>query len=159
MSEIPSELEQVRAQIRVRYIDDTIPRIKRIDDGDWLDLYAAEDVSLKKDEFKMISLGVAMELPDGCEAHLLPRSSTFKKYGIIQTNSMGIVDHTFCGNNNIWHLPALAVRDTFIPKGDRIAQFRIMPTQFASADIEIVTVDDLGNKDRGDSGSTGTGAL
>ena len=159
MSTIPGELEQVRAQIRVRYIDDTIPRIKRIDDGDWLDLYAAEDVSLKKDEFKMISLGVAMELPDGCEAHLLLRSSAFKKYGIIQTNAMGIVDHTFCGNNNIWHLPALAMRDTFIPKGDRIAQFRIMPTQFASADIEIIAVDDLGNKDRGDSGSTGTGAL
>ncbi|MCM1214080.1 MAG: deoxyuridine 5'-triphosphate nucleotidohydrolase [Lachnospiraceae bacterium] len=149
----------VTAKIYVRYIDDAIPRIKRIDDGDWLDLYTAETVSMKKGDFKMINLGVAMELPDGCEAHLLPRSSTYKNFGIIQANSMGIVDHTFCGNGNIWHFPAIAMRDTEIPKHSRIAQFRIMPTQFASAEVVISEVDDLGNKDRGDSGSTGTGAL
>lgn len=157
--DITGELDQFVAQIKVRYVDDTIPEIKRIDDGDWLDLYAAEDVTLKAGEFKMISLGVAMELPDGCEAHLLPRSSTFKNFGIIQTNGMGIVDHTFCGNQNVWHLPSLAMRDTHIPKGARIAQFRIIPTQFASTNVQIIKVDDLGNKDRGDSGSTGTGAL
>jgi len=152
-------LDQVTATIRVRYVDDTIPRIKRIDDGDWFDLYSAEEVELHQGESKMISLGVAMELPDGCEAHLLPRSSTFKNFGIIQTNSMGIVDHTFCGNNNVWHLPALAMRDTVIPKHARIAQFRIVPSQFASADIIIDEVSDLGNRNRGDSGSTGIGAL
>ncbi len=152
-------LEKVAVAIRVRYIDNTIPRIKQIDDGDWFDLYTAEEVELHKGDFKMINLGVAMELPDGCEAHLLARSSTFKHFGIIQTNGMGIVDHTFCGNNNIWHLPSLATRDVVIPKHARIAQFRIVPSQFATADVIPVEVDDLGNRDRGDSGSTGIGAL
>ena len=103
-------------------------------------------------EYKRISLGVSMELPEGYEAHVVPRSSTFERYGIIMANEVGIIDNSFCGPEDIWQFPALAMRDTRIEKGDRICQFRIMP---AMGDVSIVTVDKLGGTNRGGFGSTG----
>ncbi|EHL16054.1 dUTP diphosphatase [Peptoanaerobacter stomatis] len=120
--------------------------------SDWIDLKSAEDVELKAFEHKLINLGFALELPIGYEAYVLPRSSTFKNFGIIQTNSMGIIDNSYCGDEDYWRLPVLAIRDTKINKGDRICQFRIMEKM---KDIEIEIVEHLGNKNRGGFGSTG----
>ncbi len=120
--------------------------------GDWVDLRCAEDTHLKAGEFKYIPLGVAMELPTGYEAIVVPRSSTFKKYGIIQVNSVGVIDNSYCGDNDWWHFPALAMRDTFIPKNDRICQFRLLPNQFP---LKFNRVERFVNPDRGGLGSTG----
>ena len=140
-------------KIRIKYISDKIEKLCYIDGkSDWIDLRAAEDVILKKGEFKLISLGVAMELPKGYEAHIVPRSSTFKNFGVIQTNHCGIVDESYCSNDDVWKFPALAVRDTEIHINDRICQFRIMKHQPV---IEFNEVDDLGNEARGGFGSTG----
>lgn len=138
-------------KIRIKYLAD-IEKIGTIENGDWIDLRCAEDTTLKKGEFKLIPLGIAMELPEGHEAHIVPRSSTYKKYKIIQTNHMGIVDNSYCGNNDEWKMPVIAMEDTFIPKNDRICQFRVMKKQ---EEITFDEVDDLGNKDRGGFGSTG----
>lgn len=138
--------------IRIQYHAD-IPRLTKIGVGsDWIDMYAAETMELKAGEYKRISLGVSMELPEGYEAHVVPRSSTFERYGIIMANEVGIIDNSFCGPEDIWQFPALAMRDTRIEKGDRICQFRIMP---AMGDVSIVTVDKLGGTNRGGFGSTG----
>ncbi|MBO5564078.1 MAG: deoxyuridine 5'-triphosphate nucleotidohydrolase [Lachnospiraceae bacterium] len=139
--------------IRIRYINDQIERLKPIaGKSDWIDLRAAEDVSLKEGESRLINLGVAMELPKGYEAHIVPRSSTFKNFGLLQTNHMGVVDESYHGNGDIWHMPVLAVRDTTIHFGDRIAQFRIMKKQ---PDIHFEEVEHLDGEDRGGFGSTG----
>ena len=111
---------------QIKYHNEEIEKIKKIDKGDWIDLRAAEKVELKQGEFALISLGVSMKLPDGYEAHLAPRSSTFKTWGIIQTNSIGVVDNSYSGNNDIWKMPAYATRNTVINVHDRICQFRIM---------------------------------
>lgn len=124
----------------------------QIDVGDWIDLRSAETVELKLGEFKLISLGISIELPSGYEAHIAPRSSTYKNFGILLANSFGIIDNSYCGNNDIWRFPALALRDTTINEGDRICQFRIMEIQ---PKINFIEVDDLGNSDRGGLGSTG----
>ena len=137
--------------IRIKYHGDT-PPIERIAVGDWIDLRAAETVTLKAGEWRPISLGISMQLPDGYEAHILPRSSTFKRWGVILPNAMGIIDESYCGDNDIWHFGALAMRDTVIEKGDRICQFRIME-KMPPVRFEEVTV--LGNRDRGGFGSTG----
>lgn len=139
-------------KIRIKYFTDDIDRIKPISKGDWIDLRRAEKVTLKAGEFRLIPLGVAMQLPEGYEAHVAPRSSTFKNFGIIQTNSIGIIDNSYNGDNDQWFYPALAVRDTTINKNDRICQFRIMEIQPA---VEFETVEKLGNEDRGGWGSTG----
>ena len=140
-------------KIRIKYIRDKIEKLCYIDGkSDWIDLRAEEAVILKKGEFKLISLGVAMELPKGYEAHIVPRSSTFKNFGVIQTNHCGIVDESYCSNEDVWKFPALAVRDTEIHINDRICQFRIMKHQPV---IEFNEVDDLGNEARGGFGSTG----
>jgi dUTP pyrophosphatase len=140
-------------KIKIRYFSDDMERLTYIDGkSDWIDLRAAEDVSLKKGEFRLIPLGVAMELPKGYEAHLVPRSSTFKNFGIIQPNHMGVIDETYCGNNDQWRFPAYALRDTEIHAGDRICQFRIMEHQ---PTILFEEVDSLNNEDRGGFGSTG----
>lgn len=140
-------------KIKIKYFIDEIEKLKYIDGkSDWIDLRAAENVTLKKGEFKLISLGVAMELPKGYEAHIVPRSSTFKNFGLIQTNHCGIVDESYCGNEDVWKFPALAVRDTEIKINDRICQFRIMEHQPV---IEFQEVDDLENESRGGFGSTG----
>lgn len=138
-------------QIKVKYTRGVAP-IERIKVGDWIDLRAAEEVYMYKGQFAMIPLGVAMELPKGYEALVLPRSSTFKKYGVILVNSMGVIDESYCGDNDEWHFLAYALRDTVIPKNERICQFRIIEHQPA---VEIVPVDKLGNPDRGGVGSTG----
>lgn len=127
-------------------------QIKPMPNGDHIDLCAAERVEMKAGEFKIIPLGVAMQLPEGYEAHVLPRSSTFKRWGILMTNSMGIIDNSYCGDNDIWGFPALAMRDTVIEAGDRIAQFRIVKKM---PPVQFQLVDKLGNEDRGGFGSTG----
>ncbi len=140
--------------IRIKYFDNEIDKIKKIDKGDWIDLRSAEEVELKAGEFKLIKLGVGMILPDGYEAHIVPRSSTYKNFGVIQTNHCGIVDESYCGDNDEWRFPAFALRDTVIHKGDRICQFRIVEKQ-PSIDFEIV--EHLKYTDRGGFGSTGKG--
>lgn len=137
--------------IKIRYTRD-IMKIERFNIGDWIDLRSAEDISMKAGEFRMIPLGVAMELPKGYEALVAPRSSTFKKYGIILANSIGIIDESYNGDNDEWKFLAYAVRDTTIKKNERICQFRIIQHQPL---IHLIEVDSLGNADRGGIGSTG----
>ena len=141
-------------KIKIKYFTDKIEKLTYIDGkSDWIDLRAAESVDMKAGEFKLIPLGVAMELPEGYEAHVVPRSSTFKNFGIIQTNHQGIIDSSYCGDNDQWYFPAIAMRDTVIHAGDRICQFRIMEHQ---PYLNFVAVETLGNDDRGGIGSTGT---
>ena len=140
-------------KIRIKYFSDEIERLTYIDGkSDWIDLRASEEVELKAGEYKMIPLGVAMQLPQGYEAHLAPRSSTFKTWGILQTNSIGVVDGSYCGDNDMWRMPVYATTDTVIHVNDRVAQFRIVENQ---PKIVFEEVDTLGNKDRGGFGSTG----
>lgn len=120
--------------------------------GDWIDLRSAARVPMRKGEFKMIPLGVAMQLPEGYEAHVVPRSSTFKTWGILLVNSVGIIDESYCGDNDQWMFPAYATRDTVIEVNDRICQFRIVKHQ---PEIRFEEVKTLGNADRGGFGSTG----
>ena len=139
--------------IKIKYFDKDIEKLKYIDGkSDWIDLRASEDVEIKKGEFKLIPLGVAMELPNGYEAHVVPRSSTFKNFGLIMTNSEGIIDNTYCGDNDMWKFPAIAMRDTIVHKNDRICQFRIMRNQ---PEIIFKEVEHLEGVDRGGFGSTG----
>lgn len=139
--------------IRIKYFTDKIEKLTYIDGkSDWIDLRAAQDVEMKAGEFKLIPLGIAMELPEGYEAHVVPRSSTFKNFGIIQTNSQGVIDETYCGDNDQWFMPAYALRDTVIHVNDRICQFRIMEHQ---PRISFEEVEVLGHTDRGGFGSTG----
>ena len=137
--------------IKIKYLRD-IEKIKPLEVGDWIDLRAAEDVTMKAGEYKAIPLGVAMELPAWYEALVAPRSSTFKKYGVLLANSIGIIDESFKGDGDEWHFLAYAVRDTFIPKNERICQFRIIQHQPA---VGLCEVESLGNADRGGIGSTG----
>lgn len=140
-------------KIRIKYFSDQIEHLTYIDGkSDWIDLRAFETVELKAGEFALIPLGVAMELPKGYEAHIVPRSSTFKNYGIIQTNSCGIVDGSYCGDEDMWRMPVYAVRDTRIAKNDRICQFRIVENQ---PKIKFEEVAHLDNQNRGGFGSTG----
>ena len=138
--------------IKIKYFTQEIEKIAPISKGDWIDLRAAQKVELKAGEFKLIPLGVAMQLPRGYEAHVCPRSSTFKNFGVIQTNSMGVIDNSYCGDNDQWFFPAFALRDTVINVNDRICQFRIMENQ---PQLQFITVDSLDNEDRGGHGSTG----
>ena len=140
-------------QIKIKYLSDKIDKIAKIDKGDWIDLRAAETVELKAGEFKLIPLGIAMQLPEGYEAHMVPRSSTYKNFGIIQTNHQAVIDESYCGDTDQWLYPAYALRDTVINVNDRICQFRIVEKQ---PPIDFVEVETLGNKDRGGIGSTGT---
>ncbi len=140
--------------IKIKYFTDKIEKLCYIDGkSDWIDLRAAEDVTLKAGEFKLIPLGVAMQLPQGYEAHIVPRSSTFKNFGIIQTNHQGVIDCSYCGDNDQWRMPVYAVRDTEIHVNDRICQFRIMENQ---PKIVFDEVEHLDGADRGGFGSTGT---
>lgn len=137
--------------IKIKYMRG-VQKVERFNVGDWIDLRAAEDTFLKAGEFKLIPLGVAMELPEGYEALVAPRSSTFKKMHILLANSIGIIDEFYKGDNDEWHFPAYAVKDTFIHKNERICQFRIIQHQPL---IHLMEVDHLGNADRGGIGSTG----
>ena len=138
-------------KIKVKYHSNIYPLEKR-ENGDWIDLRVAEDVSMKAGEFKLISLGVSMQLPDGYEALIVPRSSTFKNWGVLQTNHCGVIDNSYCGDTDIWMFPALATRDVFIEKNSRICQFRI---QQKMQYVSFETVDNLGNPDRKGFGSSG----
>lgn len=141
--------------IRIKYFSDNIKRLEYIDGkSDWIDLRAAEDMELKQGEFKLIPLGVSMGLPDGYEAHIVPRSSTFKNYGIIQTNGTGIIDNSYCGDSDQWMMPVYATRDTVIHMNERICQFRIVRNQ---PEIIFYEVSRLYGKERGGFGSTGRG--
>ena len=137
--------------IKIKYMRG-VQKIERFNVGDWIDLRAAEEVTMKAGEYKMIPLGVAMELPHGYEALVAPRSSTFKKCGVMLANSIGIIDESYKGDNDEWHFLAYAVRDTVIHKNERICQFRIMRHQPL---IHLKEVETLGNPDRGGFGSTG----
>ena len=139
--------------IKVKYHNPNMEKITIQPNGDWIDLRAAETVPMKAGDFKLISLGVSMKLPEGYEAHVVPRSSTFKKWGVLQTNSMGVIDNSYSGENDIWRFPALAMRDTVIEEGDRICQFRIEKKMEA---VDFETVDHMEDADRGGFGSTGT---
>ena len=139
--------------ILIKYHNDKLIKPENIEGkSDWIDLRAAEDVVLKKGEFKIISLRVSMKLPDGYEAHLSPRSSTFKKWGIIQVNSVGVIDNSYSGDDDIWGLPVYATRDTEIHLNDRICQFRIMKKQDV---LDFKETDHLSDNSRGGFGSTG----
>lgn len=138
--------------IKIKYHNKNIDKLEKIDQGDHIDLRAAKTIKLKKGDFTLIPLGVSMHLPEGYEAHIVPRSSTFKNFGILQTNSQGIIDELYCGDGDEWKMPVFATRDTTIPENARIAQFRIQRKQ---PSIQFVEVDSLGNEDRGGFGSTG----
>ena len=139
--------------IKVKYFSEEVERLSLIGGkSDWVDLRASEEVILKKGEFALIPLGVALELPKGYEALVIPRSSTFKNYGVLQTNSCGLIDESYCGNKDQWYFPALAIRDTVIHVNDRICQFRILKHQ---PELSFVEVQELTGKDRGGFGSTG----
>lgn len=137
--------------IKVKYHTDILP-LEMNEKGDWVDLRAAQDMKLWGGYYYYIPLGISVELPEGYEAHVAPRSSTFKNWGIIQTNSVGVIDNSYCGDNDIWMMPVYATRFTEIKKNDRICQFRIIEKQ---PHLEFETVDHLGNEDRGGFGSTG----
>lgn len=139
-------------EIKVKYHADIRP-LEKTDKGDWIDLRAAEDVELHAGEFKLISLGVSMKLPEGYEANIVPRSSTFKHWGVLQTNHFGVIDNSYSGDNDVWMFPAYATRDTLIEKNSRICQFRI---QRKMEDVTFTTVDKLDDIDRGGFGSSGT---
>lgn len=142
-------------KIKVKYHNPNIEKLKFVDDAksNWIDLRAAENVSLKAGESRKISLGVSMRLPDGYEAHIVPRSSTFDNWWLLQPNSPGIIDNTYSGNNDIWKFNALALRDTEIKEGDRICQFRLFPIM---GHVDLDDVNYLEGPDRGGFGSTGT---
>lgn len=138
--------------ILVKYLTDTIDPISQAHPGEWIDLRTAARVVLRPGDFTLIPLGVIISVPSGYESILVPRSSTFKKYGIIQTNGIGVIDHLYCGPNDEWKMPVYATRDTVIPANTRICQFRIIPSQ----EVTIRTVNDvMQTKSRGGFGSTG----
>lgn len=139
-------------EIKIKYHNKNMEKMELVQHGDWIDLRAAERVEMKAGDFKIISLGVSMKLPEGYEAHVAPRSSTFKKWGVLQANSVGVIDNSYSGENDIWGFPALAMRDTVIEAGDRIAQFRIMKKMEM---IVFTEVDHMEDADRGGFGSTG----
>lgn len=139
--------------IKIKYLTDKIDKIEKINNGDWIDLRNAEDIDMKAGEFKLIPLGVVIQLPEGYEALLLPRSSTFKKYGLILANSMGVIDNSYRGPEDQWFFAAYATRDIQIPANTRIAQFRIIENQ---PSIFIEEIDEIKDPSRGGFGSTGT---
>lgn len=137
--------------VEIKYHNDILP-IKKMTNGDWTDLRAAEDVHMDAGDYRLISLGISMKLPEGYEAHIVPRSSTYRRWGIIQANHMGVIDNSYSGDNDIWMFPAIAIRDTDIYKNDRICQFRIVEKQ---PDFNFIEVEHMGDPDRGGFGSSG----
>ena len=138
-------------KIQIVYHAD-IDKLNSIKQGDLIDLRAAEDIELKQGEFRLINLGVSMKLPSGYKANVYPRSSTYKNFGVILANSVGQIDESYCGNDDIWMFPAIAMRDTVIHKNDRIAQFEIVRKQ---PRLRFIPVNRLADENRGGIGSTG----
>lgn len=144
---------QVEAKLKIKYHVKELEKLRYIDGkSDWIDLRVAENVSMKQGEYRLISMGISVEIPKGYEMLIVPRSSAYKNFGILQTNAMGVVDESFCGDNDIIHMPILAMRDTEIHINDRIGQFRLMPHQ---PEVHFIEVDHLDNEDRGGVGTTG----
>lgn len=139
-------------EIKIKYFDKEIDKLEKIAKGDLIDLRSAETVEMKAGEYRLIKLGIGIKLPKGFEAHVYPRSSTFKNFGIILANSVGIIDNSYCGDDDQWCFPAIALRDTIIHKNDRICQFRIMENQ---PKLEFIEVDKLDDVSRSGIGSTG----
>lgn len=142
-------------ELKVLYHDEKfgeLERISKIEQGDWIDLRAAETVELKKGEFKIISLGITVVIPDGYEMNIVPRSSTYKNFKILQTNCFGVIDNSYSGFNDIVGFPALAMEDTVIHKGDRICQFRLNKKM---ENLDLIEVKEASDKSRGGFGSTG----
>ena len=139
-------------KIQVKYFVEGLQPVEKLQKGDWIDLRAAEDVTLQAGDFCYLRLGVGMILPAGYEAHVAPRSSTFKNFGVIVANSFGVIDNSYCGEEDEWRLPILAMRDTVIHMNDRICQFRILEKQ---PELEFETVEHLRAESRGGFGSTG----
>lgn len=147
------EMEDKKMNIKIKYFANDMEPLTYIDGkSDWIDLRAAQDMTIAAGTYVAIPLGIGMKLPVGYEAHVVPRSSTFKNFGLLQTNSMGVIDETYCGDNDQWHFPAYATRDTVIHKNDRICQFRIMEHQ---PTIEFTPVEHLADESRGGFGSSG----
>jgi len=143
----------IKESINIKYFTDKIEKLTYIaGKSDWIDLRASEEIELKAGNFYMIPLGVAMKIPAGYEAHIAPRSSSFKTWGILQTNSVGVVDGSYCGDNDMWRMPVYATRDAVIHVNDRVCQFRIMENQ---PKIEFVEVEHMEDANRGGFGSTG----
>lgn len=140
-----------KAVIDIKYLPGA-HKLEQVEWGSWIDLYTYEETTLRQNDQKYINLGIAMKLPKGYEAIMAPRSSTFKNWGIIQTNGIGVIDSTYCGDNDIWMFPAHAMKNTVIPAGTRICQFRIQEEQ---PKISFKEVDSLGEEDRGGLGSSG----
>ena len=140
-------------QLKVRYLEADLPPLEYVEGkSDWIDLRAARDVSFEAGEFQLIPLGIAVQLPEGYEAHVAPRSSTFKNFGLLQVNSVGVVDSSYCGDGDEWFVPMLATRPVTVHKGDRICQFRVMANQ---PPLEFIQVEQLEGENRGGFGSTG----
>lgn len=139
-------------KIKIKYFDKDIDKIKKINKGDWVDLRSAETIHLKKGEFHLVNLGVGMELPEGFEANIVPRSSTYKNFKVLQTNSFAVIDNSYSGDNDQWLYPVIAMEDTIINKNDRICQFRINKIQ---PQIEFEEIEHLNDVNRGSFGSTG----
>lgn len=139
-------------KIKIKYFDKDIDKIKKINKGDWVDLRSAETIHLKKGEFHLVNLGVGMELPEGYEANIVPRSSTYKNFKVLQTNSFAVIDNSYSGDNDQWLYPVIAMEDTIINKNDRICQFRINKIQ---PQIEFEEIEHLNDVNRGSFGSTG----
>jgi len=143
----------VEAKLKIKYHVKELEKLRYIDGkSDWIDLRVAENISMKQGEYRLISMGISVEIPKGYEMLIVPRSSAYKNFGILQTNAMGVVDESFCGDNDIIHMPILAMRDTEIHINDRIGQFRLMPHQ---PEVHFIEVDHLDNEDRGGFGTTG----
>lgn len=139
-------------KIKIKYFDKDIDKIKKINKGDWVDLRSVETIHLKKGEFHLIPLGVGMKLPNGYEANIVPRSSTYKNFKILQTNSFAVIDNSYSGDDDQWLYPVIAMEDTIINKNDRICQFRINKIQ---PQIEFEEIEHLNDVNRGSFGSTG----
>ena len=146
-------MDDEKKVLKIRYLSDRIEKLRYIDGrSDWIDLRASEDMVIRKGECRLIPLGVAIQLPEGYEAHVVPRSSTFRNYGLIQANSFGVVDESYCGNEDQWFVPMYATRDTEVHVNDRICQFRIMKHQ---PEIVFEETEQLSGKNRGGFGTTG----
>ena len=139
-------------EIRIKYHNPEMPKLSIDKNGDWIDLRSAETVHIRAGEHCYISLGISVKLPEGYEAHIAPRSSTFAKWGLLQTNCPGIIDNRYSGTNDIWKYSVYATRDTVVHAGDRICQFRIVASMPA---LELIEADALDEQDRGGFGSTG----
>lgn len=138
--------------IDIVYHNPNMPKLEKVDNGDWIDLRASVGGAFKKGDFALIDLGVSMRLPEGYEAHIAPRSSTFKHWGVFQVNSVGVIDNSFSGTNDVWKMPCLFTRDTVIEPNDRICQFRIVKKM---EPVSFTEVTELDNTDRGGFGSSG----